>query len=514
MVGSRALRLAVAERHERAFALGLVLLFFVVYSLLAILRHQSFHSTAYDLAVYDQIFWNTVNGRPLESTLDRGLCGPVSFFGGHFAPILLAIVPLYALVPRPETLLVVQTAALAGGVWPIYLLARHRLAPGFERLAWVAAYFLVVPLAHIALFDFHALPLAILSLGLALYFLERGRTAFFLASLVVGFLVKEEIPLIGMAFGAYVLLAKRRWRLGLGVVALSLAWFVVAVRVVIPAFGDGGYHYTDFYAGLGDSEVEIVRTLLTDPARVANVLLVDLRMKMRYVAAMFGPGLGLSLLSGWAVLLNAPTLAYTLLSNYSHQYSLQAHYPAPLIPLALGTAVLGMARLRGRLRRAAPFGVIASSLLFAHLYGELPFSRPFDAGQFAREARYEPFMREVRAIPVTASVTAQDFVATHVAQRRRIHYLGYQGHCDPGEYVILDYADPQFVKKDRAKHRAEIERFKRRGYQEVAAGDGLMLMRDERVGIRARDRARPDREALGPRAPTDARRRTAVQLSR
>lgn len=490
----------VDRRAGRVAAL-IALAFFVTYAVLSILRHQSYHSTAFDLAVFDQIFWNTIHGRPFESTMDRGICGPHSFLGGHLSPALLAIVPLYALVPRAETLLVAQAAALSLGAWPLYLLARERLARARERIAWVLAYFLSVPLAHMALFDFHGLPLAIVPLGFALYFLERGRTWAFLLSLLAGFLVKEEIPLIGLAFGAYVLLAKRRRRLGGAVMAASIAWFVLAVRVVIPQFGGGEYQYTDFYAGLGDSDVEIVRTVLTDPTRTLSVLANDARMKIRYVAAMLGPGLGLSLLSGWAFLLNLPTLSYTLVSNYSHQYSLQAHYPAPLIPLVIGTGIIGMARLRGQLRRVAPAGVVAASLLFAFLYGELPFSRPFDRAQFIGEPRYDGFMPALRAISPTASVTAQDFVAAHLAQRRRIHYEGFQSLCEPGEYVILDYADPQFVKKDRKKHEAEVERFKRRGYREVLRGDGLVLLRDERAGILIRDWP-----SGGKRAAADARR--------
>jgi uncharacterized membrane protein len=91
---------------------------------LSLVRHWTFHSTASDLAVFDQVLWNTIHGRFMESTLSLARCVPHSFFGDHFSPALLLILPLYFVFPHPETLLVVQTVALALGVWPIYLLAR------------------------------------------------------------------------------------------------------------------------------------------------------------------------------------------------------------------------------------------------------------------------------------------------------------------------------------------------------------------------------------------------------
>src|SRR5712692_7934709 len=115
------------DRYEGRLALALVLLYAVVFGSLALVRHWALHSTALDLGVFDQVLWNTVHGRFMESTLSLERCDPHSFFLDHFSPALLVIVPFYAIVPRPETLIFVQTVALALGTWPIYLLARRVL---------------------------------------------------------------------------------------------------------------------------------------------------------------------------------------------------------------------------------------------------------------------------------------------------------------------------------------------------------------------------------------------------
>ncbi|CAN5240057.1 DUF2079 domain-containing protein [soil metagenome] len=463
-------------RHERSIALAVAGTYFVLFATLAVLRHLTAHSTAYDLAVFDQAYWNTTQGRFFESTLDRGSCEPTSLFGGHFSPVHLALLPLYALVPRAETLLVVQTAALTAGVWPLYLMARDRLQPGLERIVPVAGYFLIAPLGWMSLFDFHEIPLAVVPLGFAVLFLSRGQHGRAVLVLLASFLIKEELPLVSLGFGAY-LLAKRDWLRGGAVIATSVGWFVLTVSVLIPAVAGGDYKYTSFYASLGDDEIGIVRTVLTDPGRTLGVLSHDGRMKLRFVAALLGPGLGLALLSGPGVLLLLPTLAYSLLSDYSHQYSLQSHYPAVLIPLAVGTSILGLARLRGTLRRVAPLAALASSLLFAYLYGDLPLAAKFDPGRFTREARYDAVAGPVAAIPAGARVSASDFAAAQLAHRRYLSYYGVQNTCGTADYVILDRADPQFIRGDATRFAVERDALRSVGYEEVAVGEGIVILR-------------------------------------
>jgi len=251
--------------------------YFVLYSVLSVLRHVTYHSFGPDLGIFDQVFWNTTQGRFLESTMSLVQAQPHSYLADHFSPVYLLLMPAYLLIPRPETLLVIQTLFLALGVWPVYLLARLKLEPGFQRLAWVLVYFLFLPVAFINLFDFHELALAVLPLGFAIYFLEKGRPGWFLVSLVSTFLIKEELPLVGVGFGVYILLAKRDWKLGLGVLAGSLAAFLAIVRVIIPAFGGGSYEYfarrlNYRYAELGTTPQEIMTNAWTHPGRLAHLL--------------------------------------------------------------------------------------------------------------------------------------------------------------------------------------------------------------------------------------------------
>ena len=456
----------------------------------ALLRQWTFHSTASDLALFDQVIWNTVHGRFMESTLSLAQCVPHSFFGDHFSPALLLIVPFYLVFPHLETLIVVQVTALALGGWPVYLLARRFLPTSEERIVWVATYVLSAPLAFVTLYDFHEITLAVLPLGLATYYLATRRTWPMVLCLAAAFLVKEEIGLIAIGF-ALALAFQKRWRAAAGLGLASVAVFVVTLKAIIPAFAGVPYQYLGRYASLGHDEAEIVRTLLLDPLRVLRALFSgEVGSKLAFVLSLFGPGLGLALWAKWAILPAIPTLSYLLLSNYSGQHTLHNQYGAPLIPIALGASILGLRTItHERWHRRLSLAVLLTALLFSLVLGALPLTPGFydaylrgvpdraasGSSPFVREARYEPFLAAVRAIPDDAKVSSRDLFTTQIPQRRFSYNLIGLDVCD-AQYVILDYAAPS-VNRDLTKHLAEIAAIEQLGFDEIARGDGLSLLK-------------------------------------
>ena len=476
-------------RDEGRIALGLVAIYVLLFGTLSLVRHWSFHSTGLDLGVFDQVIWNTSQGRFMESTLSLDRCQPHSFFGDHFSPILLALVPLYWMFPHPETLLVAQTVALALGALPIYLLARRLLPRGIERLIWVLAYVVSAPLAFITLYDFHEVALAVLPLGLGMYFLVTRRTVPLVLALLVAFTVKEEIALIGIGFGI-ALAFQKRWLIAAAVAVGSAAVFVVTLTLIIPAFAGAPYQYIGRYASLGGSELEIARTLLLDPPRVIAVLGDgEIGSKAVFVLSLFGPGLLLALRSRWAIVPSIVPLGYLLLSDYGGEHTLHNQYGAPIIPLALGASIVGFAKTSPRWRPRLTVAVLLATLFFSVGFGGWPFSHDFEDAYLRgnpdrapsttpivlREPRYDALLATVHAIPASVPIASTDFWITQVGERRSNYHLAQVETCD-AQYVILDYADPS-MNRDLARFAEVRAAVLAAGFTEIAAGEGLSLLR-------------------------------------
>lgn len=487
--GRYALLLDRLARSEGRIALALVAGYALVFGALSLIRHWSFHSTGLDLGVFDQVVWNTSQGRFMESTLSLDRCVPHSFLGDHFSPILIALVPLYWIAPHPETLLVVQTVALALGAWPVYLLAKRLLPRGIERLIWILAYVFSAPLAFITLYDFHEVALAVLPLGFAMYFLVTRRTVPLIAALLIAFTVKEEIALIGIGFGV-ALAFQRRWRSAALVAFGSAAIFVVTLTLIIPAFAGAPYQYIGRYASLGGSEGEILRTVLLDPIRTLGVLFDgELGSKIVFVLSLFGPGALLAFRSRWAVIPSIVPLGYLLLSDYGGEHTLHNQYGAPIIPLALGASIVGFARLGPVWRPRLTVAALIVTVFFCLVFGGWPFSREFQdaylrgnpdrapsgVSMFTREPRYDALLAQVRAIAPDVPIVATDFWVTQVGERRFDYDLAALDPCD-ARYVILDYADPS-MNRDPVRFAEARAAMLGKGFEELASGVGLSLLR-------------------------------------
>src|SRR5450759_5640855 len=88
-------------RHQGFVALGLGAVYFLLYTALSVLRHESYHSFGFDLGLFNQVFWNTTQGRPFESTMSQALPIPHSLLGDHFSPVFRLLMPFYFGFPHP-----------------------------------------------------------------------------------------------------------------------------------------------------------------------------------------------------------------------------------------------------------------------------------------------------------------------------------------------------------------------------------------------------------------------------
>ena len=73
----------------------------------------------------DIAIWNTAHGRFLQEIKGDSISTRLT---DHFEPIFALVAPIYWLWDDVRALLILQAVCLALGAWPIYLLARRRLA--------------------------------------------------------------------------------------------------------------------------------------------------------------------------------------------------------------------------------------------------------------------------------------------------------------------------------------------------------------------------------------------------
>ena len=120
-----------------AVILGMLILVYVLaFSATSILTFHSFGMSAYDIGIHTQAIWKLSTGRGLFSTV-RGL--PI--WGDHCWFFMVFYAPVYWLFPRVETLLILQSLALAVGALPlaalVYRCGGSRISAIFFGGAWL-----------------------------------------------------------------------------------------------------------------------------------------------------------------------------------------------------------------------------------------------------------------------------------------------------------------------------------------------------------------------------------------
>src|SRR3989344_3377633 len=258
---------------EHWFAVSAVTIFIIVIGSMSLARHYTFQTQTWDMAAFDQSMWNTLHGQFMYNTFEGK-----NHFAIHFSPLLMLLLPFYALWQSPYTLLALQTTALGFSIIPVYLLARQYLSPLLTKCVTVM-YACYPSLAWVALFDFHPVAFAIPGITAALYAIDRKRYTVAALFLTLTALIEENMIIVVLFIGLYTLLF-RNSRIGSVILVSSVVYFIAVAKLIMPWLG-GGIVRLDRYAALGDSIPVIIATVVTNPGLVAHtVLTVE---KMSYV---------------------------------------------------------------------------------------------------------------------------------------------------------------------------------------------------------------------------------------
>jgi uncharacterized membrane protein len=453
-------------------AWGLILLYIVTFTWLAILRHASFNSSGFDLGIYDQVVWNTLHGRPFFYTTTGQ---PLLHLSNHASLILLLVAPFYLIHSGPETLLFLQTTAIALGGLPLFWLAREKLGATDKKpqitqikeanksvksgvnfqgadlaaLSLLAAYLLFPTLQIVNLWDFHPPALAVGFFMAAFYCLVKRKWGWFLFWAILAMICKEQLPLQVAFLGLAAIVMHRNWRLGLMTIAIALIYFFAVMVWIIPANSVTGDHlFIGFYAELGNSPGEIVFTTLTRPDLVLKILLQPTRLQ--YLFDVLTPFAYLPLLGLPVLLIGAPSFAINLLSgNTAMHDATGAQYGADVAPWLAWAALYGMIYLRQglvRFFRYSPFAIryllfapaIAALLLIVALTWQLfrGFSPlALDPPHWEITAHDRLAQHFIAQIPPEASVAAQGKLYPHLSNR----LIAYQlPDVHDADYVFFD----------------------------------------------------------------------------
>jgi uncharacterized membrane protein len=288
--------------------------------------------------------------------------------------------------------------------------------------------------------------------------------------------------------GLYMLVVQRKLKPGLLTVMASLLWFVVAVFVIIPNFQPGGNEYMYRYRAWGDSPVEILTNVVSNPGRVLQVATSG--DKLLYWIRLTLPVFFTALLAPLILLLAAPLLLINTLGDYPQAYQLDLfHSSAPLAVYVTFASVLGVARLirlagiylpqvrTGFVKRLLLIMVLSVTMAYQVQFGHTPIGRFFDWP--VRTDRHEAVEYVLAQIPPQVIVAAENNLVPRLSHRQWIFVLpdlSYQNIR--ADYVVMDIYGNLARHRSMANYCHQLDHLlSHPDYGLILARDGLLLFK-------------------------------------
>jgi len=467
---TKRLRLKLLEQKPNIPIYLCITIYTVVSSYVSILKHNAFLSAAWDLGIFEQALWSTINSSRLfwysiELPINPGGC----FFGVHFSPILFFVLAVYGAFQVTETLLVLQSFILALGALPLYWIARDEIN---RRVAFIFAgvYLLYPPLHGVNLFDFHPQAFLPVFFLFAFHYFKKEKWTRYFLFVILALMVIEFVPLIVIFLGLYGLWVSRKElakivKLGIRktftnkkilvsiiTIILGICWFIVAMKVIF-YFNPSPRPHPNWQR-FGDpvrDPLGVLLTVLSNPLYTIEVALTPPSEKLMYIIGLFAPVAFLSFLDLSSLMIGAPWFVASFLSNYPPYYvAVGYQYVAFVIPFIFISALYGTKRLATVIKViSANVGKktvdvrIAENITVVMLIISILCIATIGANLQVPQVtlRDEALEKMIELIPSDVSVLTQNDIFPHVS-RRTYAYVGsnpvgnYSDVCF--DYIIVD----------------------------------------------------------------------------
>ncbi len=435
------------------FALSAGVIVFVAATTIA--NHKSFGTACFDMGIFVQTFHSLDENLTAAVTCERGEL--MSHFQVHASYIFYLFLPIYALIPKPETLLAAQAFFAAAGVLPLYLIAKRR---GYKGLPLVCSCLIYVFCAGVILpcyYQFHENAFLPTILMWLLYAADSANIPLMYIMSVLTCIVKEDAPLYVICIGLFFAVdcqSRKSKKHGIIIALLAALYFAIIMRW-LTSFGDGGYMTsTRFGILMADPNgglMGIIRSAIVNPGYLVSLLLSE-KTLLFFVETML-PILFLPFMTAklHRFLLMIPYIVMNLIigSGYGYAADIGFQYIFGPACLLIYLSILN-AEDMGRRRRNRII-IIAAIVTVVTTVSMASAKLSHIARYNARSEYFQSAEECIRSVPEDASVLANAFLLPHAADRDSIYELREDvftsdgsGLVNPEKYdfCILSIHDP------------------------------------------------------------------------
>ena len=419
-----------AKREKLALGAGVVVFLAIVFTI-SVFKYLRFGFNGFDLAIYNQAFWNTVHGHWFATSIN-----PPSYLGDHAEWLILALAPFYALIPHPLTLVFLNVAVVAVSAIPIWLIAKTKFSDAKTRLLFPLLWLVNPYVWNLAFFEFHLITFAVPLTLLAAYFFLKDRWRAFMLTALAILLCREDMCfiVIGFAFLAVFETIRGRkkprdlWAWAALPIVLALAAFVIDQKVIMHFNPDGAYKFFVYYDWLGRTPLAILSAIFAHPLRVILHFFKPVNLYLAIVLLL--PVILLPVMRPrFLLIILIVTAEYMLSRDGAELVIIKTQYAAAFLPAIMLATIEGYERF---MKMKKPFKFIPKNLVpaivvVACVYVWFTYGPGIGLanGLAAPDAREQAMRAAIALIPKDAPVVASTDTLTELSSRKYVWPMSY-----------------------------------------------------------------------------------------
>lgn len=414
-------------------------------SITTICTHRCFGTACHDFGLFVQMYHSLIDNGTAITTCEREYT--ISHFKIHASYIFYALVPVFKMFPKAETLLIAQAVLAMGGVVPMFLIAKRHNFKGLSLCFMGLAYVFCIGVVAPCYYEFHENAFLPTILMWLLWAVDRKNYIMFYLMSVLTCIVKEDAPLYVVCIGIFLFFEdKGRLRRMNGLImALFAGAYMLFITNWLTQHGDGqmmmGSRFGILMTGDDSGLTDVVRNAFLNPAYLFSLLLRETTMK--FFLQVMAPMLFIPFFTKKIrrFMLMVPFIVMNLIIGAGYQYAGNVGFQYIFGPvcLLLYMCIINVDDMGQNGKQTIP--VVLGSVALIMTFSNSSHKWNNYTGYINSRDYFDSLEEMLDSIPDDASVGTDTFIIPHLGQHDKLYIFDSNDINEDGTIKNMEWYD-------------------------------------------------------------------------